>query len=211
MNPAGDQSVSLFVLGGAPGRVEDETGVPFQGPAGMLLKSGYLIPAGAGLAFLTNSVGCRTPQDRDPESMETSACTKRAKDLLQAVEPHGVLLVGRVAEKAWDSGAYGEYNGPVARVIHPSALLNEGYPNDKTNRKLLAQVARIRGLMAKASEQRVVQTAEQVTVAASEGCQHEMAQVGWWQGYGVVAPMMACRKCAVMDQAPAKPRARRVA
>ena len=30
-------------------RNTDETGVPFQGPAGTLLKSGYLIPAGAGL------------------------------------------------------------------------------------------------------------------------------------------------------------------
>ena len=59
---AGDESARLMFVGEAPGKVEDQQGLPFVGRAGVLLDE---LLAGIGLqrgqVYITNVVKCRPP------------------------------------------------------------------------------------------------------------------------------------------------------
>ncbi len=64
----------LMVIGEAPGAVEDQTGRPFVGASGELLRK-WLKEAGLGSFYLTNKVKHRpiNPPNRDPSPKEVKA------------------------------------------------------------------------------------------------------------------------------------------
>src|SRR2546422_9072556 len=65
----------LVVVGEGPGRVEDETGRPFVGPAGELLtKILAAIELPRERVFICNVVKCRPPENRLPQYDEIAAC-----------------------------------------------------------------------------------------------------------------------------------------
>ncbi|MGH9021530.1 MAG: uracil-DNA glycosylase family protein, partial [Acidimicrobiia bacterium] len=65
---AGNHAADLVLVGEAPGRSEDEQGLPFVGAAGGLLTE---LLAGIGLrrsdVYIANVLKCRPPGNRDPE------------------------------------------------------------------------------------------------------------------------------------------------
>lgn len=96
----GSPTARVMVVGEAPGRNEDETGVPFVGRAGERLDE---VLALAGLSrddvFVANVLKCRPPGNRDPRPDEVAACEGFLVDQLRAVSPDVVVTFGNFATR----------------------------------------------------------------------------------------------------------------
>ena len=88
----------LMLIGEAPGRDEDLSGVPFVGPAGQLLDR---MLAAIGLTerdvHITNSVYWRPPGNRTPSPQETQACRPFLDRQIELVAPEIIVLLGGAA------------------------------------------------------------------------------------------------------------------
>jgi uracil-DNA glycosylase family 4 len=97
---AGNANADLMFVGEAPGRVEDEQGLPFVGRAGQLLDE---LLAEVGLrrsdVFITNVLCCRPPGNRDPLPEEIDACQPYLYRKVELIEPKVVCTLGNFATK----------------------------------------------------------------------------------------------------------------
>ena len=79
----GSETADVMFVGEAPGSNEDKLGRPFVGAAGNfldeLLRSAKLDRADI---YITNTVKCRPPNNRDPLPEERSSCRKYLDCLL---------------------------------------------------------------------------------------------------------------------------------
>jgi len=95
-NPAAD----LMFIGEAPGRDEDEQGVPFVGRAGQLLTK---IIEAIGLTreqvYIANVIKCRPPENRNPEPDEVETCEPFLFRQVQIVKPKVIVALGTFAAK----------------------------------------------------------------------------------------------------------------
>jgi len=93
----GPQNTQLVIIGEAPGRQEDLQGEPFVGAAGQLLTK---MLENAGIkrktVFITNTVKCRPPENRQPFADEREACYPYLLRQLDLIQPKVIALVGRV-------------------------------------------------------------------------------------------------------------------
>lgn len=95
----GNPDAALLLIGEAPGRHEDEQGIPFVGKSGQLLtKTLSCIGIDRSDIFITNSVKCRPPQNRKP----TAAESKTYKHLLllkeiEIIQPKIICTLGATA------------------------------------------------------------------------------------------------------------------
>jgi len=97
---AGDADADLMFVGEAPGRNEDEQGVPFVGAAGKLLDQ-LLSEIGLdrGDVFIANCLMCRPPGNRDPLPGEISNCQSWLFEKLDLIQPKVVCTLGNHATK----------------------------------------------------------------------------------------------------------------
>lgn len=97
---AGDADADLMFVGEAPGRHEDEQGVPFVGQAGKLLET---LLSEIGLSrdqvFIANVLKCRPPGNRDPLPAEIANCRSYLFDQLELVRPTVVATLGNFSTK----------------------------------------------------------------------------------------------------------------
>lgn len=139
----GSAGAELVVVGEAPGREEDRTGLPFVGPAGKLLDL-LLLSVGIerGRAYICNVLKCRPPNNRDPMADEVSTCAPYLHAQLDIIQPRVLLGVGKFAAQ-WLSGSdqsigrlrgtVHEYRGiPVVATYHPAYLLRSPHATRKT-------------------------------------------------------------------------------
>lgn len=139
----GSADAELVVVGEAPGRREDETGLPFVGPAGKLLDL-LLLSVGIerGGAYICNVLKCRPPNNRDPMADEVETCAPYLHAQLDIIQPRVLLAVGKFAAQ-WLSGSersigrlrgtVHEYRGvPVVATYHPAYLLRSPHATRKT-------------------------------------------------------------------------------
>jgi len=133
---AGSPSARLMFVGEAPGQVEDETGVPFTGPAGKLLDDMLLV---MGLertdVYIANILKCRPPQNRDPSPEEQEACIGWLRRQTALIRPKLIVCLGRIAagrlihgdfKITKEHGAFVEKKGVLMTAIyHPAALLRD--------------------------------------------------------------------------------------
>ncbi len=127
----------VLVIGEAPGEDEDLSGRPFVGKAGELLDK---MLAAIGLSrnancFIANTVKCRPPKNRDPQSEEMSACRSFLDAQITILKPKYILLLGKVSVRdifgLKDEFSLSQYRQklfeyhkiPVVVTYHPSALL----------------------------------------------------------------------------------------
>jgi DNA polymerase len=126
-----------MVVGEGPGAEEDESGLPFVGPAGQLLDkmlSSIGLDRGSN-CFIANAVKCRPPQNRDPATDEREACLPYLRRQIALLRPRAILCAGRVAAQSLLGGAEGvgklrgtwrSFEGtPLLVTYHPSALLRD--------------------------------------------------------------------------------------
>ena len=130
-NPTG----RLMVVGEAPGQREDETGLPFVGPAGQLLD---LLLATVGLSrresvYICNVLKCRPPGNRNPLPDEIELCSPYLRRQIELVQPEVILAVGTFSAQLLTGrpialgklrGSVYSYAGtPLVVTYHPAALL----------------------------------------------------------------------------------------
>ena len=85
-----------MIVGEAPGAQEDAEGRPFVGRAGRFLDV-MLIRAGLSrdVVFITNSVKCRPPANRQPRPDELATCKQNWLDRqIELVDPRIIVLLG---------------------------------------------------------------------------------------------------------------------
>ena len=92
----GNINADIVFIGEAPGKNEDEQGLPFVGAAGKFLNE---MLAAADMdrsdVFITNIVKYRPPNNRDPEPDEKKAFWPYLLKQLQIIQPKVVITLGR--------------------------------------------------------------------------------------------------------------------
>ncbi|HRJ06692.1 MAG TPA: uracil-DNA glycosylase [Candidatus Saccharibacteria bacterium] len=92
----GNIDASIVFIGEAPGKNEDEQGLPFVGAAGKFLNE---MLASAGMdrsdVYITNIVKYRPPNNRDPLPEEKKAFWPYLLKQLQIIGPKVVVTLGR--------------------------------------------------------------------------------------------------------------------
>ena len=145
----GDRRAQWMVIGEAPGEHEDLQGEPFVGQAGKLLDN--MLKAiglnrhveggqdGQTGVYITNTLKCRPPGNRNPEPVELSTCSPYLVRQVALVQPRIILAMGRFAVQSLlkTTEPIGKLRGrvhqvqgvPVVVTYHPAYLLRN--PADK--------------------------------------------------------------------------------
>jgi DNA polymerase len=97
---SGNADADLMFVGEAPGRSEDEQGLPFVGQAGRLLDR-LLEEIGLQRAdvFIANTLKCRPPGNRDPQPAEIENCQDYLLRQVELIQPRVVCTLGNFATK----------------------------------------------------------------------------------------------------------------
>ncbi len=136
----GNPQARLMFIGEAPGREEDEAGVPFVGRSGQLLDR---MLAAIGLdrsaAYIANVVPWRPPGNRTPTPQETEICKPFIERQIALASPDIVVLLGAAPAAALLGtsdgilkmrGRWFEYQAAgktikVLATLHPAYLLRQ--------------------------------------------------------------------------------------
>ncbi len=91
----GECGAKYMLIGEAPGRNEDEAGMPFVGKAGRQLNE-YMELAGIEQddCYLTNVCRCRPPKNRTPKKAETRSCLPYLWKEIELVNPEYIITLG---------------------------------------------------------------------------------------------------------------------
>ena len=136
----GDVNADIVFIGEAPGKKEDETGLPFMGAAGKFLNE---MLGSIGLerkdVYITNIVKYRPPKNRDPSRDEKHAFWPYLMRQLDVIAPKLVVTLGRHSMEYFLPGVkIGEVHGQLQTVsaperswmllplFHPAAALYNG-------------------------------------------------------------------------------------
>jgi DNA polymerase len=92
----GNPDADIVFIGEAPGKNEDEKGLPFVGAAGKFLEEMLnSISLKRSDVYITNIVKYRPPNNRDPLPDEKSAFLPFLKRQLQVIQPKLIVTLGR--------------------------------------------------------------------------------------------------------------------
>jgi len=132
----GNPEAEIVFIGEAPGKNEDEQGLPFVGAAGKFLDEMLAsIELKRQDVYITNIVKYRPPNNRDPYPEEKAAFLPFLKAQLEVIQPKLVALLGRHSMDALlpdlkISQCHGQpkrYCGQVyLPLFHPAAALYNG-------------------------------------------------------------------------------------
>lgn len=137
----GNPDSKIVFIGEAPGKKEDQTGVPFVGAAGKFLAE-MLESIGMKREdiYITNIVKYRPPENRDPTPLEKEQCADWLKAELEFIKPKLIIFLGRHSMNHFFpelkiSDAHGKliqtklYGFPITNFLplyHPAAALYNG-------------------------------------------------------------------------------------
>jgi DNA polymerase len=123
---AGNANADLMFVGEAPGRNEDEQGLPFVGQAGRLLDTLLgEIGLSRGEVFVTNVLRCRPPGNRDPHPVEIERCQDYLFRTIDLVQPVVICTLGNFATKLLrgdTTGIMRLHGRAEVRVVGPRAV-----------------------------------------------------------------------------------------
>ena len=140
----GDRKSKIFIIGEAPGKDEDLNGEPFIGRAGKLLTEILLsIQLERSDVYITNTIKCRPPENRNPNSDEIESCSHFLDKEINLISPEVIILLGKVAAETvlHSSKSMAELRGkihyykntkiPTLVFYHPAYLLRSPYEKRK--------------------------------------------------------------------------------
>lgn len=136
----GNINADIVFIGEAPGKNEDETGIPFVGAAGKFLDEMLL---GAGMkrsdVYITNIVKYRPPNNRDPKPEEKLAFWPYLVRQLNVISPQIVVTLGRHSMEYFLPGlkisavhgepkriSFDDTSIVIVPLYHPAAALYNG-------------------------------------------------------------------------------------
>jgi len=137
---SGNEKAKILFIGEAPGMNEDKHGIPFCGMSGKILTE-LLLSAGLTREdiFITNTLLCRPPDNRNPKEEEIENCRSRLDKLIQIMQPKVIVTIGNFAtERILDKNGINKLRGKVfslvinhqevqvVPVIHPASYLYSG-------------------------------------------------------------------------------------
>lgn len=94
----GTAAARIMVVGEGPGADEDREGYPFVGRAGELLRGGFeKVGLPKDSIYITNTVKCRPPDNRNPRQDELDACRPYLDQQLEIIDPEVVITLGNFA------------------------------------------------------------------------------------------------------------------
>ncbi len=94
----GNPQAKIMFIGEAPGKKEDELGIPFVGSTGRILdKMLESIQLRREDVYLTNICKCRPPENRDPLPTEIQTCSIWLEKQIQIINPKIIITLGRFA------------------------------------------------------------------------------------------------------------------
>ena len=151
----GDPRAEVLLVGEAPGANEDKQGEPFVGRAGKLLDDMLqMIGLSRERIYITNSVKCRPPQNRDPLNTEKDACSGYLRRQLELMQPKILVCLGRISAMelikpdfriTQEHGQWFQRGGvQMTAIYHPSALLRDVEKRPETFVDLKAIQAKVR-------------------------------------------------------------------
>jgi len=96
----GNENADILFVGEAPGKNEDEQGLPFVGRAGKNLD-GFLNKVGLGIdeIYIANILKCRPPENRDPLPEEIKKHTPWLLEQIKKIKPKVICSLGNYATK----------------------------------------------------------------------------------------------------------------
>jgi len=101
----GNLNSDILFVGEAPGKKEDEEGLPFVGKSGKNLDK---LLEGAGLnleeIYITNILKCRPPKNRNPTNEEIEAHTPWLIKQINEINPKVICSLGNYATKFFLAG-----------------------------------------------------------------------------------------------------------
>lgn len=132
----GSPSAKIIFIGEAPGRNEDETGLPFVGAAGKFLDE---LLQSIGLArkdvYITSILKYRPPKNRDPRPEEKAEFWPYLQAQLEVIQPQLIVTLGRHSLNCFlPKAVIGAMHGQsqpwegfrVLPLYHPAAVLYNG-------------------------------------------------------------------------------------
>lgn len=129
----------IMIIGEAAGADEDRHGIPFVGKAGAKLNR-LLVDADIVDVFITNTVLCRPPNNRNPKRSELRACWPRLQRMIEVMEPSVIVCLGNVpahwlletdksmramSGRVFDWSLGNILKAKVLPIYHPSYLLRQ--------------------------------------------------------------------------------------
>lgn len=139
----GPACTDWLFIGEAPGQQEDRQGKPFVGRAGSLLTQMLLALGQArDQVFVTNTLKCRPPGNRDPQPDELAACEPFLLRQIEWLQPKVIVALGRFSAQTLLKSEqplgrmrgqvyrYGPNDTPLIVTYHPAYLLRN--PTDKS-------------------------------------------------------------------------------
>ena len=132
----GTPEAEVLFIGEGPGANEDAQGEPFVGRAGKLLDDMLaMIGLDRSRIYITNSVKCRPPQNRDPLNTEKEACRGYLRRQVELMRPKIIVCLGRISAAeiikedfkiTQEHGQFFERGGiQMMALYHPAALLRD--------------------------------------------------------------------------------------
>ena len=151
----GNPKAEIMLIGEGPGQNEDEQGVPFVGRAGQLLDDMLaMIGLDRSRIYITNSVKCRPPENRDPLNTEKEACQGYLQRQRALMRPKIIVCLGRISAMelirpdfkiSQEHGQFSEKDGCLMMALyHPAALLRDPRKKPETFEDLKRLQAKIR-------------------------------------------------------------------
>ena len=140
----GDLNSQIMLVGEAPGSLEDENGLTFQGDVGTLLKKMLLaINIKKEKIYSTYSINFRLPEDRKPSSKEIKRYSVFLKKHISIINPKIIVLMGSTAMEAlvglngkithergkWKEIILNKKTYPIMITFNPSYLIR--FPENK--------------------------------------------------------------------------------
>ena len=139
----GNQKAKILIIGEAPGKDEDSSGEPFVGRAGKLLNEIlFSMKLSRDNVYITNTIKCRPPENRNPNSNEINSCSRFLDREISLISPNIIILLGKVAaERLMNTSEtmsslrgkvhfYKNTDIPMLVFYHPAYLLRS--PSEKS-------------------------------------------------------------------------------
>ncbi len=136
----GNPDAKVMLIGEAPGRDEDEQGLPFVGRSGQLLDR---MLAAIGLdrtsVYISNVIAWRPPGNRAPTPQETEICRPFIERHIELANPHVLVLLGASSSRMllatnegilrlrgrWRKIAIAGREVDTLPMLHPAYLLRQ--------------------------------------------------------------------------------------
>lgn len=142
---SGNADADIVLIGEAPGKSEDEMGLPFVGASGKfldtMLEASGLVRADI---YITNIVKYRPPNNRDPTEDEKQAFWPYLAHQLEIIDPKVIVTLGRhsleffvpemrisqihgrIVHKRVIYSDHAEHEWRIVPLYHPAAALYNG-------------------------------------------------------------------------------------